>query len=658
MRPTIRVALLFAAACAVFSEAVSAQAYAIPPGREEQLLDLLGGGDALADGCHLENAQVERVAVHASYRCDGGIVERLDLRHPSQASEAIRTERFELVASAPGSASQALLSGVAARIRTREATWQWIVVSTPTGRPRPALTATRVAFVAAQCAWGLFLLAALVLVFRLARQHPHDAALALALLIASLVLRLALPHGPLDFAEAERTEAFWAREPRAMPGFITLDALGASLRALGVSVGGVVRFVGPVLGAVGVAAVYVLARALGSTRMASVLAAVVLSLWPAHARYSATEGLAVVGPTLWTVSLALSAATTLSPWRRWPMLVPTAVLVALSRPEFPVAVASLVPFAVAPNWTRRERVFAMFALAVVAALYLAAIGAQPGDRHGLSASWMGFVPRAFVRASVAPVWLLPIGFAGLAVGPIDRRARRSLAFAAIAFAAVYAVHASEDNPLFGEWRYALPLVVPVVSGVAALFDRWGRERSLSLRLAACAGLCAASLVNVPALMRRTDAQTEFAYVRESAPRVTQRFGRLLVVAGDSAIASELLPTLALATRLGPLDRPARASHEFVSGQVALALLPDTVDAIRSLGDLEHTAVYLGIHIDQATRALARAGVRFVPIEERTLRVAPAMRHVDTVCDAPNVFVGLALNDCDARVGWYRLALAP
>ena len=97
----------------------------IPPGQEELLVEMLGRSAALPDGCALSEGIADRATVKARYACELGEVE-LRLTHPGRAAEgATRTEQFALVVHS-GSATPALTSAVAARVRARESEFEWL----------------------------------------------------------------------------------------------------------------------------------------------------------------------------------------------------------------------------------------------------------------------------------------------------------------------------------------------------------------------------------------------------------------------------------------------------------------------------------------------------------------------------------------------------
>ena len=97
--------------------------YAIAPGTESLIGDMLGKGETLA-GCTLSDGKIERTVVLATYTCgDGQVV--LQLLHPASApSGGVRTDRFAIGVQS-GTPPGGLLEAVAARVRAREGAFTW-----------------------------------------------------------------------------------------------------------------------------------------------------------------------------------------------------------------------------------------------------------------------------------------------------------------------------------------------------------------------------------------------------------------------------------------------------------------------------------------------------------------------------------------------------
>lgn len=101
--------------------------YAIEPGSEKLIAEMLGQGRSLAGGCTLDDGNIERTSVLATYTCPGGQVV-LQLLHPaSTPPDAVRTERFGLVVKS-GAPPAGLVESVAQSVRAREASFGWTEV--------------------------------------------------------------------------------------------------------------------------------------------------------------------------------------------------------------------------------------------------------------------------------------------------------------------------------------------------------------------------------------------------------------------------------------------------------------------------------------------------------------------------------------------------
>src|SRR5207244_1016996 len=119
-------------------ELAPAEEEVVGPGQEELLADILGRGAALPGKCTLAAGQIAGGVIAATYNCSGGEVV-VELRHPAKApAGARRTSRFAIVVRS-GSPARGLLDALAARIRSREAAFQWThVVPAPSPAPMPS----------------------------------------------------------------------------------------------------------------------------------------------------------------------------------------------------------------------------------------------------------------------------------------------------------------------------------------------------------------------------------------------------------------------------------------------------------------------------------------------------------------------------------------
>lgn len=107
------------------------QSHAIPSGQEELMLDMLGRGAELPDGCELSGITTAREVIVATYSC-GERRPVLELRHSETAlDEGLRTTKF--VVRADGDSVPSLLPAVAPIIERHEASFQWMALSVPPG---------------------------------------------------------------------------------------------------------------------------------------------------------------------------------------------------------------------------------------------------------------------------------------------------------------------------------------------------------------------------------------------------------------------------------------------------------------------------------------------------------------------------------------------
>ena len=96
----------------------------IGPGQDELLATMLGRGETLADGCTLTNGLAESRTVRATYACPWGAVV-LVLRHADRgAATSVQTDQFAIEIE-EGSPPDTVVAALAARVRAREADFEW-----------------------------------------------------------------------------------------------------------------------------------------------------------------------------------------------------------------------------------------------------------------------------------------------------------------------------------------------------------------------------------------------------------------------------------------------------------------------------------------------------------------------------------------------------
>jgi hypothetical protein len=483
----------------------------------------------------------------------------------------------------------------------------------------------------------------------------------------ALALRVALPWGPLNFVDGERLECLWGTSRRLPETFLSVPALLSALRDAGVGLAPLLRWTGPLTGALAVLATYLAARGLGLRRGAGLLAAAVVCAWPAHLHYSTGLSFSVEGMMFWLGAFAVAApGGAETPWRPV-VLSALTVLGVNARPEYRLLVVPLAALVLGPGWSWKQRGVLAALLAAGLASYLPHLLPDEGSlqRSGHSA---GFVPHLLKDPSMGPVWWIYAAALGLLVPTRVRwNARLALALSVALLGASYWVMASEANPRWGQWRYYVALVPPIALA-AACFGEWltglvpeGRARhGVSALLVAIA--LAPLPFSLPMLRRAEDLSVEFAWLRGSAHRALGARRDVLILAnrghqGLSSIAIEGNPTMALATAFGPLAWPS-ACERARGGALSVrdlervvAQCPETIDPARTL-------VYLGLSREEPRLEGLRARFELVPVEELDRSVALTSTMISRQC--PGDPTGYTVEGpwgppCRVHLGWYRLA---
>jgi hypothetical protein len=144
----------------------ASERYAIAPGSEAVVSDMLGRGEALPGGCAFASGRIERTYVLATYTCGADPIE-LRFLHPEVAPPgSVRTKAFAIAVTG-GTSPGALVEAIAERVRAREATFEWTTVG---GRdPYPS----RWGFGAAAVGVGLVLLILVAVRRKRARSTSH-----------------------------------------------------------------------------------------------------------------------------------------------------------------------------------------------------------------------------------------------------------------------------------------------------------------------------------------------------------------------------------------------------------------------------------------------------------------------------------------------------
>jgi len=116
--------MLVAAGLLALTAPAFAIEYAIPPGQDAKIAQMLGEGEYLA-GCRLESAAIEQTLVRASYSCANDERLAVVLRHPSRAPATFATTQKFAIDGKTGDFTQAL-NAIEAKVREKEFEFQWL----------------------------------------------------------------------------------------------------------------------------------------------------------------------------------------------------------------------------------------------------------------------------------------------------------------------------------------------------------------------------------------------------------------------------------------------------------------------------------------------------------------------------------------------------
>ena len=104
--------------------------FVVPEGQEELLSQMFAMGETLPGDCRFDAGQAKGATISATYRCANGEVV-FELHHPSDAATAVaRTERFAIMLRG-GSPPPGLVDALAARVRSRESSFEWKNIGAP-----------------------------------------------------------------------------------------------------------------------------------------------------------------------------------------------------------------------------------------------------------------------------------------------------------------------------------------------------------------------------------------------------------------------------------------------------------------------------------------------------------------------------------------------
>jgi hypothetical protein len=176
----------------------------IPPGRESEVMALLGADTTLPDHCRLDGASIEGSRAIGRYLCDDGT--RQVTLAPPRRDAPTATASFSVRFDPAG--HDAFETAIVANVRAHEAGWTWLA-SSQTARTRPPHLATRItrgSVLGWSIVWLLFTAALAAIITRAPVASRHARAdeadrraiaslVAVAVLLFALV-RIAVPAAP------------------------------------------------------------------------------------------------------------------------------------------------------------------------------------------------------------------------------------------------------------------------------------------------------------------------------------------------------------------------------------------------------------------------------------------------------------------------------
>lgn len=642
--------------------------HTIPAGQEQLLLRMLNLPSERLAGCSFDGAGVQRHEVVARYACPGSGLVEVILRHPTEARQGdLLTQHFVVSTPEAESIPAALRPAIVAGITASEEGWSW---RPPRVRPPPPESPPAEpqldgrgwpppGLVPPLVGWALVLGFLLLGAPGLLMRRPADAVSLLLLAFAGLALCAIGPWGPMDFAEAERLAVVWDRQISwPQPAFSSMVLPLQFLSSSGIlSVEAVLRWTGPVMGAAGVVATYLLARAAGLGLRSSILAATIVLVFPPHLRFSGTT-LSMAGGAFLAGAFAAAASQRLGGRWRVVLTVGLALLASWSRPELFLGLAGLVPLLFMEHWTRREAI-----AAVSLFLAVAAISAPDGFTSGtlqsavqLRMMWLEFwawtLRDWFMNAS----WWLVAGLVGLLCRTLPKPIRRGLLLSSGALLSAWFLLAFESNPVWGFWRYAIVLTPMVAVGAAAVVERFSFNPGRTAVVLSMA--TSLSLVgSIGWVLARADLQEEFAWVRRTSPQVENR--TVLAVDGwlsethDGSFSFAYGVGMALASRL-PVSFESDACGA-VSGKTAVRPLEEVVTRCPERLFSSDVVLFLGLSRPEWLMSRLADSVVLQPLEITSVTAYPVAGDLtDQGCrTVPFRFEGSRTRPCRLEFGWYR-----
>lgn len=510
--------------------------WAVGPGHDDLLADMLGRGTTLPGPCRLTACGADGTVVRGTYACPGGEVV-FELRHPTGApADATRTNRFAILVTS-GTPPPALANELESRVRSREAGFEWTLLRPP--NVRPAWSSFNVQNGLVLATLGLLLAGTLCTLGRqVCAQRPSGYAVLTLVQISLAGLALRLQLSPRTFLH--EYEPF-GRAPQLLAG-LGSDAYGATAPAIFHFVATVLRrpddvyvifFTNAVLSALAIPALALFALLLTRRWSYALCAAVLLCVLPLHLRFSAGEDVFVQGVTFSLWALGLFALYLRTNRLDDALLAGLAVSLAIQvRPEMlflPAVLVLLVVLAQPRSWRRLFAWRTLLACAVVVALQLPRLAGAftavhptlllilPTWRHYLD--WLViFQPQVTPRV----YWLLLL--AGLGWG-IARKPGVQLWVILVFIGFTLFSSSNGDNTPYNQRTQLVPtsLAILIAAGTGPLWmSLWGRHRRWALVVGG--GVLMALALAVVAVSRgfiteRRDQQLEWAFLERTVPQL-------------------------------------------------------------------------------------------------------------------------------------------
>ncbi|MBL8911294.1 MAG: glycosyltransferase family 39 protein, partial [Archangium sp.] len=507
-------------------------------------------------------------------------------------------------------------------------------------------------------AW-VVLLASLLAVFIArvrARAFTRDGvADAAVIFVAAFVLRAVVPWGPLDFAEPERLTGLWDEGYFTLSAWSSFSVAFEPARLLDFPLFAY-RWFGPLLGSVTCVLVCVIAKKLGLSRVAAVVSGLVLATWPVHVRFSASGNPALLATLLWLAVLFFTLQAheredgfplprgegqgERAHLPRWFVLGALVVLCVHARAEGRFVALPLAVWA----WKSRAR-FIFLGVVALALLPYAVENLVPSGSTASFRTGIAALGNTLLARGVTPDWSLVAGLVGLCWPGLftkKQRAQFALVFAVIVVTAC--AFGSEDNPLWGHWRYLMPVLPFVALGVGRVTELLGKNVPRRVGIIGLVFALLPLVVLRGVLLRSVDLQQEFQFVLRSAPSLPRDAKVVLEVplendGTNGQVHFEL--TAAMAARLA-------------GREVLFADVPRPPAAY---------VLFQGLSRGLASRKAVSGDQLDGVILSQRERVAPLALVLNSQCQhaasnserplAPPVF-GWSLEECEVEFSWVRL----